>query len=92
MQFTEKSPHPTDTDGTRGALSVIITIEISVTEWVALLRQAPENELMSEAARRSRARAANRPKVLRPCGMCGTTFGSRDLRKHLTECKGPVAP
>jgi hypothetical protein len=58
----------------------------AVAEWEQLLKSAPEGVLMSEAARRSRARARNKPKTLRPCGMCGEEFGARELRDHLPKC------
>jgi len=61
-------------------------VPTTVAEWEELLKQAPEADLMSEAARRSRARARNKPKVMRPCGMCGEMFGAKELRYHLPRC------
>lgn len=67
--------------------NVTMGITFSTGVWVELLRNAPEDLFMSEAGRRSRARATPRPKVMRTCGECGEEFGTRDFRKHMTTCK-----
>jgi hypothetical protein len=48
----------------------------------------PDDVLLSESARRLRARQAvsPRPKVLRQCEHCLQPFGAREMRKHLPMC------
>lgn len=66
--------------------SVSMGTTFSAAVWVELLRNAPEDLIMSEAGKRSRARAASRPKVMRKCGECGEEFGTRDFREHMKTC------
>jgi predicted Zn-ribbon and HTH transcriptional regulator len=58
----------------------------AVAEVDELLKKVPEAVIMSAAARISRSRARNKPKVMRPCGMCGEMFGAKELRDHLPRC------
>lgn len=48
----------------------------------------PDEVLLSESARRLRARQLHTPrsKVLRQCSKCGEAFGARELRIHLPRC------
>jgi len=59
------------------------------------LSQFSDAEIQSEAARRRRALQVDsppRPKVLRPCPLCGELFGARELKVHRPRCPRKFMP
>jgi hypothetical protein len=58
-----------------------------IREW---LKNVPKKILLSEVGRRNnesrRIHSGGRPKVLKPCPKCGTSFGAREMAKHIPQC------
>lgn len=46
----------------------------------------------AEYARRKATGRSNKPKVLRPCPVCGELFGARELKAHRPHCPKAKAP
>lgn len=55
----------------------------SPEDWEVLLREAPDDLLAKEHARRF---GGGRPTVMKPCEHCGQEFSARGMREHLPRC------
>lgn len=56
------------------------------------LSEVSTSDLLSVLGKRRRAKQATPPraKVMRQCPLCGETYGARELRKHLPECRKAI--
>jgi hypothetical protein len=57
-----------------------------IREWLRSLESGERKVVKSEVAKWDNAsrkiRSGGRPKILRPCPACGTSYGVREMAKH----------